>query len=202
MSRKPKLHHGAGDDPAAPPSGIDPEAAAGIPPGDARTALESALRERDEYLAHWQRAQADYQNLRRRIGQDLEAGARRAKQPLLLELLLVLDQIEMALALPAAGDEARGFRSGIELVRDQLVRTLEREDVRAVPEGGAFDPALHQAMSTVETDAAPPGSVVETLRRGYTWGDQVLRHAQVRVAAAPDAQGGSKAAGEGAGEGV
>jgi molecular chaperone GrpE len=56
-----------------------------------------------------------------------------------------------------------------------------------VPEGGAFDPAVHQALRTVAAPEAEPGSIVKTVRRGYTWGDQVLRFAQVEVAGDADA---------------
>jgi molecular chaperone GrpE len=164
----------------------EPELEAREAEGPGEPAVADLVLERDEYLARWQRAQADYQNLRRRMQQDLEAGARRAKQPLLLDLLLTLDQIDMALSIPAESDDARGLREGIELIRAQILRTLESEGVTPVPEGGTFDPALHQAMLAVPNDEAQPGTVVRTLRRGWRWGEEVLRHAQVHVAAAPE----------------
>jgi molecular chaperone GrpE len=157
------------------------------------TELETALRERGEYLASWQRSQADYQNMRRRMQQELDAHARRAKQPLLSDMLLIIDQLELALAIPKGDDEADGFRAGIELTRDQFMRTLENEGVSSVPAKGAFDPAVHQAMATVETTDVGPGEIVETMRRGYTWGDTVLRYAQVCVAAAPENKQGDAA---------
>lgn len=149
--------------------------------------LERARRERDEYLASWQRAQADYQNLRRRLSADIDAATRRAKQPLLSDVLLVLDQLEMALAVPAEHEDAKNLRTGVELTRGELLRALENEGVRPVPEGGAFDPAVHQALRTVAAPDAEPGAIVKTVRRGYTFGDQVLRFAQVEVAGEPDA---------------
>lgn len=153
------------------------------------TELERALRERAEYLSNWQRSQADYQNMRRRMQQDMDGHARRSKQPLLSDILLIMDQLEMALSIPATSDDAKSFRAGIELTRDQLTRTLANEGVTAVPDDGTFDPNVHQAMSTVSTEDVAPGEIVETLRRGYTWNDIVLRHAQVRVAAAPESAG-------------
>lgn len=190
MARKPKTTEADGPDPAATTPDAAPTAQdepAAEAPSD-ETELERALRERAEYLASWQRSQADYQNMRRRMQQELDAHARRAKQPLLSDILLVLDQLEMALSIPAQSEDAESFRAGIELTRGQLMRTLENEGVAPVPDGGTFDPAVHQAMSTVETAEVEPGTIVETLRRGYTWNDTVLRFAQVRVAAAPDAE--------------
>jgi len=153
--------------------------------------LAKACAARDEYLASWQRAQADYQNLRRRIGSDTEAALARSKQSLLAELLLVLDYLEMALAAPCASSEGKNLHAGVELTRAQLWTVLEREGVKLVPESGRFDAALHQAVERVETTDEPEGTILATLRRGYTLGAQILRPAHVRVAAAV-----SRAAGE------
>ena len=137
--------------------------------------------ERDEYLASWQRAQADYQNLRRRIGSDTEAAVARAKQSVLAELLLVLDYLEMALAAPCASVEGKNLHAGVELTRQQLWRVLEREGVKLVPESGRFDAAVHQAVERVASEQQPEGTILATLRRGYTLGGQILRAGQVRV---------------------
>ncbi|MBK7645488.1 MAG: nucleotide exchange factor GrpE [Planctomycetes bacterium] len=138
--------------------------------------------ERDEYLASWQRAQADYQNLRRRIGSDTEAAVGRAKQTLLGELLLVLDYLEMALAAPCTSSEGKNLHAGVEMTRQQLWQVLEREGVALVPLEGRFDPAVHQAVeSSVDSDE-PAGTLLATLRRGYRMGGQILRPAHVRVA--------------------
>jgi molecular chaperone GrpE len=139
--------------------------------------------ERAEYLASWQRAQADYQNLRRRIGSDTDAAVARAKQTLLAELLLVLDYLEMALAAPCAGPEGKNLHAGVELTRAQLWTVLEREGVKLVPESGRFDAAVHQAVERVASDEQPEGTILATLRRGYTLGGQILRAGQVRVSA-------------------
>jgi molecular chaperone GrpE len=146
--------------------------------------LAQACAARDEHLASWQRAQADYQNLRRRIGSDTEAALVRSKQSLLAELLLVLDYLEMALAAPSASAEGQSLHAGVELTRAQLWRVLEREGVALVPESGRFDAAVHQAVERVETASEPEGTILATLRRGYTLGNQILRPAHVRVAAA------------------
>jgi molecular chaperone GrpE len=143
--------------------------------------LEQLRRERDEHLAAWQRAQADYQNLRRRMGTDIDSAVARAKQSLLQELLLVLDYLDMALASPANSEETRNLRAGVELTRAQLWRVLEAQGLRLVAESGKFDAGMHQAVETVPTAEHAPGMVIQTLRRGYWSGTQILRPAQVRV---------------------
>lgn len=152
-------------------------------------ALEKQLAEtsaqRDEYLASWQRSQADYQNLRRRLQSDIDAAVGRAKGPLFSDLLLVLDYLDMALATPCTSSDAKNLLAGVEMTRGQLARALEREGVKPVAETGAFDAAVHQAVERVETTDAPANTIVATLRRGYTLNGTVLRAAQVKVAAAP-----------------
>lgn len=170
-------------------SAQDPSQAAqhgeGLEPDGAPESNEELVRQRDEYLGMWQRANADYQNLRRRTLQDVEQAARRAKEGLLHELLRVLDYLEMALASECQGQEAKNLLLGVRMTRDELVAVLEREGVRPIPEQGPFDPELHQAIATVETDEAEPGAVLATVRRGYRLADHTLRHAQVHVATLP-----------------
>lgn len=133
------------------------------------------------------RAKADYQNLKRRTQNDYEAGLKRTLQPLIDELLLVLDYLELALASPTTTDEARNLATGVEMTRVKLLQALESIEVHPIPAGGTFDPRLHDAAaSRVEADAQP-GTILATTRKGYTWRELVLRPAQVVVAAAPEA---------------
>ena len=166
--------------------GAEPEELAAVEPvADADTETRQLIGERDEALANWKRAQADYQNLRRRLQGDIDAAVQRSKQSLLQELLLVLDYLEMALAAPLATDEAKNLAAGVEMTRTALLRALEREGVKPLADTGSFDPAFHEAVESVPAGDGPAGRILATLRRGYTAGGQVLRPAQVRVAAAP-----------------
>lgn len=137
----------------------------------------------EELRSSWQRAQADYQNARRRALSEVESGVRRALQPLLDGLLTVLDNLDMALVAPTQSEEAKNLALGVELTRRQLVSALEGQSVEAIPVGGKFDPERHQAVSQVPSADHEPGDIVETLRLGYTWRGSVLRYAQVVVAA-------------------
>jgi len=157
-------------------------------PTDPATQLEAALREKEENHRNWQRALADYQNLRRRLATDVEDAVRRAKKPLVTDLLLVLDYLDLALAAPASGEEAQALHAGVELTRAQLWSTLQREGVSAVRVAGAFDPAWHECVERIESDAHVPGTIVGVMRPGYAWNGAVLRPAQVRVASAPGSQ--------------
>ena len=148
---------------------------------------EAVLAQRDEYLARWQRAQADFQNLRRRSSEDVESAVRRTMMPLLEGLLIVMDHLDMALSAPIESEEAKNLALGVRMTRDQFLASLKREGVDAIDEASEFDPALHEAVATVDSPEAEPGSIIETVRRGYRWRGQVLRHAHVKVARDPSA---------------
>lgn len=173
-------------DPTTENEAREPSAREPAPAGaDARAGeLE---KERDEAVALFQRATADYQNLRRRLSSDIDAAVARAKKPLHQELLLVLDYLDMALATPCTTPEGKNLLAGVTMTRTQLSGLLEREGIQAVPERRTFDPALHQAVERVETSDVAAGTILATLRRGYTVGGQILRAAQVKVAVEPSA---------------
>jgi molecular chaperone GrpE len=160
-----------------PVSGATPESV-----GD----FEAVLRERDEYLASWKRAAADYQNLRRRLQSDLESAIARQKTGILSDLLLVLDYLDMALATPVTTDEGRNLHAGVEATRTALFAVLEREGARPIPDTGTFDPAIHDCVARVDVEGVEPGTIVEVLRRGYRLEGRILRPAQVKVAGATD----------------
>lgn len=142
------------------------------------------------------RAHADYQNLRRRAQADLEAGLKHQMQPLLEELLLVVDFLDMALSSPATNEETRNLATGVEMTRKKFIQALETANVESIAETGVFDPALHDATEALEDTDLEPGTILETLRRGYTWHGSVLRPAKVKVvagdlkAAGPEDKGG------------
>ncbi len=180
---------------AEPEERVEPESS-GQARGEVAPELESLRRERDDFLARWQRAAADYQNLKRRSAHEVEGAVRRSLEQLLAGLLLVLDHLELALSAPVESEDAKALAQGVRLTREQLLNVLRKEGVEPVrPDGGPFDPSLHEAVATVERDDLEPGSVVEVVRPGYTWRGQVLRSAHVRVARAP-ASSGSPPAGQ------
>jgi len=150
------------------------------------TGTQQLERERDEYMNNWRRAQADYQNLKRRQINDIDSAVRRAQQSVLENVLLVLDNLDMALSMQCTTDEAKNLLVGVEMTRKQIIDVLEREEVERIDVTDAFDPAVHQAIATVEVeDEAQVGQILEVQRSGWTHRGQVLRFAQVKVGALP-----------------
>ena len=184
--------HKTGDEETAARSPVDlpaeaeSERADGSRSGDSGELDTAALvRERDEYLASWKRAAADYQNLRRRLQGDIDAAVARRKAALLDDLLLVLDYLDMALASPVTTAEGKNLHSGVEATRSAMLGALEREGVKPLADGGRFDPAVHACVATDDVSGREPGEILATLRRGYMVDGKILRPAQVRVAGAP-----------------
>ncbi len=137
--------------------------------------------ERDEYLQLAQRAQADFENYRKRTAKDMAAAGERAKIGLVRDLLPVVDNLERALA-SADGDSA--LAEGVRLVLTDLQGVLSREGVAPVePRGEQFDPTVHEALSTRSEDGAGAGVVLDVVEKGYRLGDTVIRPARVVVSA-------------------
>ena len=156
------------------------------PKKGAKASPDDLQAECEELRSKWLRAQADYQNLKRRQLSDIEAALRRSQSSLLENLLIVLDHLDMALASPTETEEGKNLAMGVRLTRDQLVQCLEREEVVAIDTDGPFDPEVHQAVATLELEGAEPGTILEVTRPGWSHRGQVLRPAQVKVAAGPE----------------
>ncbi len=144
--------------------------------------LAVAEAQRDEYLALAQRAQADFDNYRKRATRDIAAAGARAKAALAAELLPVLDNLERA--LEEAGEEETSLAEGVRLVHSELLGALDRSGVKAIePVGEPFDPNVHEALSTRSEDGADAGVVLDVIQKGYRLEATVLRPARVVVAA-------------------
>ncbi|MXY86140.1 MAG: nucleotide exchange factor GrpE [Chloroflexi bacterium] len=143
--------------------------------------LESLREESARHYAGWQRAQADYENLKRRSAQDVRDRVQQSQQAILLDLLDLADDFERAnREAPAdATDSDDPWRQGVELISQKLNALLLRQQVRRIETvDQSFDPEFHEAVGQL------PGThdeIVAVLRTGYTVGNRVLRATQVMV---------------------
>lgn len=144
--------------------------------------LAKAKAEAEEYQQRYLRAQADFDNFRRRTLKEKEELAKYASAKLVTALLPVLDNFERALATEQASSEAESFIKGVDMIFRQLGQVLEQEGVKPMEAvGQPFNPEFHQAVMTVDTDEYEEGIVVEELQKGYMLKDKVLRPAMVKV---------------------
>jgi len=154
--------------------------------GDASTVteLQKLKSERDALLDRLARAQAEFENARRRASKEQQEFRDFAAADAIKSLLPVIDSFGRALQLKSEGGGE--FRSGIELIYKQLQDALAKLGVRPVPaKGEPFDPHYHEAIEMVETSDVPDHHVIEEFQRGYKFKDRLLRPAMVRVAKNP-----------------
>jgi molecular chaperone GrpE len=137
-------------------------------------------RERDEYLDLAKRAQADFENYRKRAAKEAVAAGQRAKSGLVRELLPVVDNLERALTSAQEGE--KHLAEGVRLVHSELIAVLERNGVEQFdPKGESFDPSFHEALSTRSEEGAGSGVVLDVIEKGYRSNGTVLRPARVVV---------------------
>jgi molecular chaperone GrpE len=153
----------AAAEPAAAAGGVDP---------DEHKQLQAQL---DERTSDLQRLTAEYANYRKRVDRDREQVVASAKAGLVTELLSVLDDVERA---AAHGDLTGAFKS----VADKLVAVLQRAGLTPFGEDGEpFDPSVHEAVQHETSPDVSGPTVTAVLRRGYRFGDRVVRAALVGV---------------------
>ena len=127
---------------------------------------------------------AEFENFRRRAAKEHEAARREGRRSALLPLLAVLDTFERALG---AGSTDRDFYEGVAATHRLFLDPLrEAGAARIESVGRPFDPNVHEAVATAPADGVPPGTVAREVRRGWQLGNELLRPAQVVVAAAEE----------------
>ena len=163
------------EDPANEQEQLDAKEAA-----ESEDPLDRAQRERDEYLGLAQRAQADFENYRKRAAREASVAGERARSGLVRELLPVVDNLERA--LNSAEESEQHLAAGVRLVHSELISVLERNGVQQFdPSGHRFDPGEHEALSLRSQEGAEPGVVLDVVEKGYRSNGTVLRPARVVV---------------------
>ncbi|MBX4189437.1 nucleotide exchange factor GrpE [Candidatus Parcubacteria bacterium] len=148
-----------------------------------RAKLKEAEAKAKEHLDSWQRAQADFVNLRKRDEEGRTEFLKFANTRLVEELIPVLDALNSAVShgdLPA-GPGRRG--SDVEPIRNLFLKVLKQNGLEELdPIGEAFDPATHEAISMQETpEKDEDHKILEVFQRGYSLNGRVVRPAKVRV---------------------
>lgn len=149
-----------------------------------REALINQLKEAEakiiEYKDGWARAQAEFQNYKKRVERDNDLMRSSMKGDIIKKVLPALDDLERALQNRPADD---AWANGIELVVRKFQNILDGEDLKRIEaKGMAFDPNFHEAISHEASDEVESGYVIDVVQNGYTLGERVIRPALVRVA--------------------
>jgi molecular chaperone GrpE len=142
--------------------------------------LEEAEAKATEYRDSWMRAQAEFQNYKKRLDRDNELLYASMKGDIIKKVLPALDDLERALQNRPVDD---AWASGIELITRKLQNILNTEGLKRIEaEGAVFDPNFHEAISHEHNEDFESGQVIAVVQNGYMLGERVIRPALVRVA--------------------
>lgn len=135
-----------------------------------------------EYLEGWQRAKADYANLKRRVDEDLQRVAKFANEDLILKVIPVLDNFRRAFKHIPQEHKESDWVKGIKQVERQLEEMLKQEGLEKMELlGKEFDPGEAEAMGFDIKNEYKDGEVCEVLEDGYKLKDKVIRAAKVKI---------------------
>jgi molecular chaperone GrpE len=166
----------------APTNPVSPNA---LPATEAAPERVDRTREIAELEDAWRRTAAELDNFRKRCARDVARSREQERAAVAASWLPVLDNLERALE-HASSDDSDSVVEGVRAVLTQAVGVLadlgypRRED-----NGRPFDPAVHEAVSTVSDERLVPGTVAQVVRPGYGPDDKILRPAAVVVATRP-----------------
>lgn len=145
-------------------------------------AVAIVQKQADENQNRYLRAQADFDNFRRRTLKEKEELTQYASLKIISQLLPVLDNFQRALQTGGDDADSGSFAKGVDMIYRQLSQVLEAEGLKPMESvGQPFDPEWHQAVMRVESEEHEEGIIVEVIQTGYVLKDKVIRPAMVKV---------------------
>lgn len=152
--------------------------------------LTKLQQERDEYLAGWKRAQADYANLQKEMEKARQDYAKYASEECLIKLLPAIDQYLVALRFQpsldgiANTDERRKFETwitGLQAVSTLWEQAAKECGLEQVPTKGPLDPSVHEAVGEEHSESIPQGEIIRVAEAGWKLNGKLLRPAKVII---------------------
>ena len=147
------------------------------------------VKELEQVRQHVLYAQAETQNVRRRLEQEKQTAATYAATGFARDMLSVKDNLERALSVVPeelrSDERLKGLITGIEATSRELETVFQRNGITRIEAmGQRLDPNRHQAMVEISNNEAEPGTIVQEMQSGYMIKDRLLRPALVAVAKA------------------
>lgn len=154
---------------------------------DGLESLRNLLRQRDEALEKEQKEylflMAEFDNFKKRTLREKAEIIKNGAESTIKGLLPVIDDFERGLDAVNGSSDVSSVKEGIELIYNKFMKFLEQNGVKEIPTTDAdFDADLHEAIAMVPvSDETKKGKIVDTISKGYTLNDKVIRHAKVAV---------------------
>jgi len=150
-------------------------------------ALEAEKKRSEDYLNRLKYMQADFENLKKRLDRQLEEVRKYCNERLVLELLGIADELEVAIQEGKQTESIAIFLQGVEMTMKKLKRVLEKEEVSPIEcVGQEFDPSKHEVIAKVENDEE--GKIIEEIRKGYIMNGKVIRPSVVKITIKPSSK--------------
>jgi molecular chaperone GrpE len=151
--------------------------------------IENEKKRAEDYLARLKYLQADFENLKKRTDRQIAEAKEYCTEPLVIQLLEIVDELEMAVKAGRNCDSAESMTQGVEMTLNKLKKILENEQVFPIEcIGKPFDPSKHSAIAKVERDDVADCTVIEEIRKGYIMKEKVIRPSIVKIAIRPESK--------------
>ena len=165
--------------------------------GSQEAALERTIAERDGLKEALTRARADFLDYQARAMRERERVEEQTLRSYMADLLPVFDSLDLAMKDIAGNPSVESLANAFKLLGEQLRHVVAPRGLAPIAAlGSKYDPMIHQAVAFMPaTKENPPGTIIEELRKGYTWKGLVLRPSEVIVAKGAesgDTAGGAK----------
>lgn len=144
--------------------------------------LEQLQKAVEELKEKFLRAAAELDNVRKRAERDKEEFYQYALSDLLRDILPIIDNFERALKSAEASTDGQTFREGVELIYRMLLNLIRKYGVKPIElKDNRFDPNLHHALASEESDEVSEPLIKEELQKGYLIHNRLLRPTMVKV---------------------
>ena len=145
-------------------------------------ALKAKFDEKDPFYDKYLRAQAEFENARKRIEKDKADSLKYANECFVLDFLPIIDSLEISEKHIKEAKDFLAVQEGVDMIHvliQKFLKDIGVEKIKTV--GEKFDPHFHEAVETVDLKDKEEGMIVEELKPGYTFNGKLLRPASVRI---------------------
>lgn len=155
-----------------------------------KTHEQKAQQELEEYKDKYLRLLAEMDNTRKRMQKEKQEAIRFATENALADFLNPIDSLENALnSTEHMSKEVLNWAQGFQMIAQQFKETLSQHGVTSFSsDGNMFDPNLHYAIETEETEEIPEGTILQEFIKGYKSSNRTIRPARVKVAVLPESK--------------
>ncbi len=151
-----------------------------------RKALNEERDKAEKHVTQLKYLQADYENFRKRIFKEVDEMVSSRKEGLILELLTVIDELELAVQAGKETENKEALMKGLDMVLKKFYETLSAEGLTRIEAvGKVFNPEEHEAVERVPSKNHKEGTVIAETRKGFTLKGRVIRPSMVKVALNP-----------------